>query len=865
MGDDTGYISTTGSVDSNMTNNLKMKNKMYPFIRKESGGSRVWSEDLRFTGSFTSGSNETTGVKDYYSTLSKATFSGFSDSHNSKIPVEFGFVQAGSGITMVGHNKTDYQLTGNYQYPGYITGSWWNETPDEGIPRIGSASWGNINSNLTTDDGPIGKSFWQTDRTHYYKTGSTWVSSSKAQTSGIQRVERIPFEAIVNPARYLASNKEVLDENSGQVSELFVVHEMEPHPSASMQACSYLVQPGDVGDSAFYEIGNPGSQIFQSSPMSSSVLTSSFDLTQMRKSIDTTYSKAASNFFAESQKFFLNNGHSTILSSEDTLQQPVEQGKTYRMKLRLVRDPGVDFPMYNRPAAFGPPVDAGRPMDGGTATKMGQAHGYSPFTPPHYDGFAEVEYVFTPEPGVKYESVEDILEEITVQNRLGTPSINFNRSVSATGSAKNASGITNSLLAGSGDVAATASLNKQHAMQLSASFNGVSLADASLVPFYEDNLRDKQILRKAWVIQSKWECPNLNFRGVSKTAANPAQLTVPKGMWHQLGSYESNVSQLQIIGSSGKDKDLSQLLGMHFLQGGQKIKEKSTTTIGELAKERKISEAIVAIPFIETNTGQRRFFNLPKNEVYKAVQNAGYPQYKKVELEMVESSEDTTVVARPSVQDMVNKMLKYVIPPKMNFLKYNIEDGAFIRPFAMYIFEFEHTLSKRDLSYIWQNAPPDIGVDDFHKTEEDTITQTSVVSHELTQDGGLLSGQLNEEVKWMVFKVKQRAETNYFKKLGKDRLPLDHPDREVSVENDVFDYGYNWPYDYFSLVELVKIDAEVGFAKNVDVVTPIDTDEAAAIVRGASGLLNKTQDNSKRPFSGFGNISIMDLAEEEDK
>ena len=66
----------------------------------------------------------------------------------------------------------------------------------------------------------------------------------------------------------------------------------------------------------------------------------------------------------------------------------------------------------------------------------------------------------------------------------------------------------------------------------------------------------------------------------------------------------------------------------------------------------------------------------------------------------------------------------------------------------------------------------------------------------------------------MVFKVKQRAETNYFKKMQKDRLPLNHPDKALSVENDIFEYGFNWPYDYFSMVELIKLDAEVGFSQS---------------------------------------------------
>ena len=56
-------------------------------------------------------------------------------------------------------------------------------------------------------------------------------------------------------------------------------------------------------------------------------------------------------------------------------------------------------------------------------------------------------------------------------------------------------------------------------------------------------------------------------------------------------------------------------------------------------------------------------------------------------------------------------------------------------------------------------------------------------------------------------------ESNYFKKKIRDRLPLGHPERALSVENDIFEYGFNWPYDYFSLIELVNISAEVRFRR----------------------------------------------------
>jgi hypothetical protein len=521
--------------------------------------------------------------------------------------------------------------------------------------------------------------------------------------------------------------------------------------------------------------------------------------------------------------------------------------------------------MYNRPAAFGPPVDAGpHQYDANDVQRYNYiGHGFSPYTPPHYSNYAEVEYIFNPSVGVTYATVEDVLNRITEQNSLGTNTIKYNRYIQGTGSKNQLgiSGITNSDFASGpqGDAdfqslnVVTSSINKEHAMQLSASFYGMDLSQGSLVPTFEGTNRDGQILRKSWVVQSKWETPNMDFRKTTPTKPKPNYITTTKGMWHQTGAYDSISSYLEIMPPIDGSEDLSKLLGIHFRKGDLKIKNKRSEPIGQISEERKISEAVVAIPFIEEASGVRKFFNIPKNEVYKAVQNEGYSKYKKEYLDVTEGRRirrgrgrnrgtSTEVVAnpisvRPSIQSMVGKLLKYVVPPKMNFLKYNSEDSKFVHPFAMYVFEFEHTLSKRDLAYLWQNLPPDIGLDDFHNNDSDALQTESIVSHDLGGTEDLLNGNFNKNIKWMVFKIKQKAETNYFKKMNRDKLPSDHPDREISVENDVFEYGYNWPYDYFSLVELVKIDAGVSFAKDGDIADPLEPDEAAQTARALAGLV----------------------------
>ena len=177
--------------------------------------------------------------------------------------------------------------------------------------------------------------------------------------------------------------------------------------------------------------------------------------------------------------------------------------------------------------------------------------------------------------------------------------------------------------------------------------------------------------------------------------------------------------------------------------------------------------------------------------------------------------EDLGLFTNSFVSGMVRTMLEHVIPPRFNFLKYNDNrSGKYIRPFLMYTFPFTHTLTKKDLGFMWQNLPPDIALDDYNR-DGDEIKQEVRNAHSIKGtpiEQYIRDGRM-QEIQWMVFKVKRSAEKNYFEKMNTDRLPTNHPERNKS-EKDLFKYGFNWPYDYFSLVELIKIDANTVFDKS---------------------------------------------------
>ena len=80
-------------------------------------------------------------------------------------------------------------------------------------------------------------------------------------------------------------------------------------------------------------------------------------------------------------------------------------------------------------------------------------------------------------------------------------------------------------------------------------------------------------------------------------------------------------------------------------------------------------------------------------------------------------------------------------------------------------------------------------------------------------------------MRYLVFKIKKKAQKNYFDKVIKDHASnggrfdsskLTNVGRINSSKGSSPKYTYNWPYDFFSLVELVKLDAEIEISNDLD-------------------------------------------------
>jgi hypothetical protein len=183
-----------------------------------------------------------------------------------------------------------------------------------------------------------------------------------------------------------------------------------------------------------------------------------------------------------------------------------------------------------------------------------------------------------------------------------------------------------------------------------------------------------------------------------------------------------------------------------------------------------------------------------------------------------------------SVVEMIEKMQRYVFPPSFDFLT---NEG--VDPMAMLIFEFSVDLSQKDLINIWQNLSPN----DDHEVNEKlpyNISQginvaDASISLNLLKDAcngsgacdnngawkgfdllnkypGEFASAFPENIQWIVFKVKQKAKTNYYDLTAKNEMKAGIGGFAPPPKEGILDYSYNWPYDFFSLVELVQIEAE---------------------------------------------------------
>ena len=672
---------------------------------------------------------------------------------------------------------------------------------------------------LTASDDATPRSFWMNGFTGHFDT-------------------RIPFEAIYEPEKYL-------------VNTLIASDEVEPQANIKS-----IASWDGSGDNLYKKMIN-------------NFLAETVDFFLEESELTFIASKQQQNFSA--------------LEIGKTYAMRIKVGKTYSGKklsfegqFGTYRPPnnyieGSSFArenitMYSRPTAFGPPSVA-RPKGIGTVNSNdpfavnvgGSTIGYNfPYTPPYYNGEAWCDVYFSASEGKKY-TLDEILEGSTYcltrvdpfSYASGSNNIRGATNVAdygpqGTGSSGGGTfsfgpqaGTAHSEIEGvwfwdytdgTGKISAK-SMNAdvcRNAMQLISSINvkGKGTLDNSgrvrFTSFADGSPSDR------WIIQTKFETPILNFNDVSITTNSSYDAQAPRGMWHQYGRMPTEEESIFLqVTDVPKDWGINFLGNDNFMSNTGSLADVCGFTterrkIGKIASQKIIKEAVVAVPYVEQN-GTKRFYSIGKDQVFNAKK---FLESKRFETEggrspaSAASSGFYKSQTTDSIINMVTAMDDYVFPPTMDFVHF----GDNISPFAMYVFEFSHSLNQDDIKDIWQNLPPRIA-ESFEESQS-TIEHPLFAKQFLStfapeQEGNTpTGGVLNEKIRWMVFKVKQRASKSY-----KDKTTSEGISKEIVKARRLFPnsiqekrkvtenlLSYNWPYDFFSLVELVKIESQITFS-----------------------------------------------------
>lgn len=585
------------------------------------------------------------------------------------------------------------------------------------------------------------------------------------------------------------------------------------------------------------------------------------------------YKLAIHNFLSEVVDFFLPEGKLTsLISKPENEFKKVDPSKEYRALIKVYKSKKLDtlalrsarlnrisgsdattdyerpqfsdneresITMYSRASAFGPPV-AGGTSGAYTLDSIDSSNGYySPFTPPYYDGASWVLLTYKPTGSVAYvPTLNEIINNITASYLR----YEFNSGTLSTGSAPLSKGNLNL-----NSMQASASLNL---------FNIVKLDQTNL-----NNISNNATVvenSNVWAIQTKFETPILNFNDTSSVDSG-YQANSTYGMWHQYGSIPSEQSGIflritdvptdyilyggetdeRTVAPTGRDINLTASLAdvVGF--------SKAPIKLGQIASEKTIKEAVVAIPYIVKNN-ERTYIKF--NQTAK-----DYVSFLKSPASEVQSFAKETEIP-DSIKRQISLMSDYIIPPIYDFMKNDLID-----PISMYIFEFEYTLNQNDLLNIWQGIMPDISVD--------FVEQSTEITHELSDDELLKYEDLTEQLQWLVFKVKYKAKNNYYKKLFNSLKTTSFENTnkkiqqlgKIKVKNNFdvtteLDYSYNWPYDFMSLVEVAKMDAKVDFLSYET--QQIGTNEKLDIPKiGLSNISDKVKENISSLITNSAQIS----------
>ena len=300
----------------------------------------------------------------------------------------------------------------------------------------------------------------------------------------------------------------------------------------------------------------------------------------------------------------------------------------------------------------------------------------------------------------------------------------------------------------------------------------------------------------------------------------------------------------------------------------QAEKAKRLGVLGE-TNEKVISEAILALPFYIDANNKTRFMTL------KAAPNELGPKIKEFRRAFTKYSLPPALANRlmTLLPSSYPRIPSFVNPFGGDSLDQTLSGVELVTTPVVYLLEHAVNLSRQDLADIWQGIMPDIGsslelgvtaIDHYmpgEKVEEEALKFPEIIQKQIELNiprTGIPRVDLldisdlpdrdgfNTEIKWFVFKVKRRGIKSYDKLISKEINGYEYDPYQAAVDalapvllgrsgqerveqlrstmamlsyadnNAVSDPTYNWPYDYFSLVELDKLTTKVGFRPDLE-------------------------------------------------
>ena len=699
-------------------------------------------------------------------------------------------------------------------------------------------------------------------------TGGAWFLAGGGKFN-----KRVPFEAILNPAAFLKGQE---------------FKDNEVHPSCSLDFTA------SIASEPVNELYNLSAQNFFSAVQDFFLAPrEEFEITSRRFDLDTTQRiplQAGKTYIARITlkrsmnvpKDYSNDNFDNVTSFArkgginwnigSQAVYPLPQDPKFQPELKET------FTMYSRPSAFGPPM-SGRVRDfrrdgSGAITNNTEyltrsvsdsLNGFNwAFTPPYYHGEAWADLILhVPTASTAGEAARGIvnytLKEIQEDLKIKCWRIDYGITGSkGVHTSTNATPRPGELLHAGSASSNTGEVSKMPYSPYRANLNAMHITSSFDVRLLRET-KGENITSQQWVIRPKFLTPMLNFNSYESnttiTTSSYGNDSIPRGMWHQFGLIpEQDEGIFATISDIPEDwllnhPDIGNRDSVYNRDDHTSFRRRNVKSLvdalgfdteskklGVLKSSKEVFEGIVAIPFISTEADSPFFFKYQEEQIRRALSeyNGAGGTVQSLELQQDANNVNSAIIKT------LQYARKFILPEA--FDPFSAQIGTQLGSgeaslFKMFFFEFKATLSKNDLSYIWQNLMPrdfERGIDAKRIYLPSSNNRTIDLSDRVSLSDSLELKDpriLNNisRVRWMVFKVKQRGVANFStfnqdvtrgnqarrEQIDFNEISRSFQNLKVSSETLEFDpnptLAFNWPYDYFSLTEKVKINAKLKF------------------------------------------------------